>query len=263
MHTRLYNYINNLLLPCLLFSVTTGFFTSIIVTAFKLLAEFVIHLSTSAYTAVRAKPEWIPLLIVGAAVIGLAASLLLSVSHSCRGGGIPTSIAAIRGIVSFRWFATLLILPVSSLLTFMAGLPLGTEGPCVQIGTAVGDGVVKCFGRKKHHGWRRYIMTGGASAGFSVVTASPISAMIFAMEELHKHFSPMLLSVASLSVISAHVTARASRHRVSPDITVGPVAAYSFPFGAQLKDVFTHARIRTSHRPVTFCGWYACYCFLS
>ena len=208
MHTRLYNYINNLLLPCLIFSLATGALTAVIVTAFKLLAEWVIHLSTSAYVAVRENPEWLPLLIVGAAAIGALASLVLSLSHSCRGGGIPTSVAAIRGIVSFKWVSTILLLPVSALLTFLAGLPLGTEGPCVQIGTAVGDGVIKCFGKRKHNGWRRYIMTGGASAGFSVVTASPISAIIFAMEELHKHFSPMLLSVASMSVISAHLTAR-------------------------------------------------------
>ena len=209
MHSRLYNYIRNLLFPCLIFSAVTGFFTAIIVTLFKLLAEWVIHISTSAYAAVRENPEWLPLLIGGAAVIGLLASLVLSLSHSCRGGGIPTSIAAIRGIVSFKWLSAILLLPVSALLTYLAGLPLGTEGPCVQMGTAVGDGVIKCFGKKKHEGWRRYMMTGGASAGFSVVTASPISAIIFAMEELHKHFSPLLLSVASMSVISAHVTARA------------------------------------------------------
>ena len=207
MHTRLYHYIKNLLLPCLVFSVVAGFFTAIIVTAFKLLAEWVIHLSTTAYTAVRENPEWLPVLILGAAAIGLLASLLLSFSHSCRGGGIPTSIAAIRGIVSFKWVAAIFLLPISALLTYLAGLPLGTEGPCVQMGTAVGDGISRCLGREKHKGWRRYVMTGGASAGFSVVTASPISAIIFAMEELHKHFSPLLLGVASMSVISAHVTA--------------------------------------------------------
>ena len=174
MHSRLYNYIKNLLFPCLIFSAVTGFFTAIIVTLFKLLAELVIHVSTSAYAAVRENPEWLPLLVVGAAVIGLLASLVLSLSHSCRGGGIPTSIAAIRGIVSFKWLSAILLLPVSALLTYLAGLPLGTEGPCVQMGTAVGDAVIKCFGKKKHEGWRRYMMTGGASAGFSTPPASSV-----------------------------------------------------------------------------------------
>ena len=171
------------------------------------MAEWVIHLSTFVYDAARENPALLPLLIGGAAATGLVASLLLSLSHNCRGGGIPTSVAAIRGIVSFRWISSILLLPFSALLTFLAGLPLGTEGPCVQMGTAVGDGVATCFGKEKYNGWRRYIMTGGASAGFSIATASPISAIVFSMEELHKHFSPMLLSVASISIISAQITA--------------------------------------------------------
>lgn len=206
MHNRLCNHIKNLLLPCLLFSMAAGFISAILVTAFKLAAEWVIHLSGNLYGSVRENPVWIPILILGAAAIGLVASFIHSVSRSCRGGGIPTSVAAIRGIVNFNWVKTIILLPFSALLTFLCGLPLGTEGPCVQMGTAVGDGIMKCFGSEKHKGWRRYIMTGGASAGFSIATASPITAILFSMEELHKHFSPMLLTVASISVITAEVT---------------------------------------------------------
>jgi len=206
MHNRLYNHIKNLLLPCLAFSVITGFLSAIFITFFKMLVEKVIELSSTFYAFVRENPIWIPLLVLGATLIGVISSFILSHSRSCRGGGIPTSVTAIRGIVSFKWIASLIILPFSALLTFMCGIPLGTEGPCVQMGTAVGDGVVKCIGNKKQKGWRRYIMTGGASAGFSIATASPISAIIFSMEELHKHFSPLLLTVASLSVISAQST---------------------------------------------------------
>lgn len=183
-----------------------GFSSAIIIKAFILCAEAVIHLSVSIYDAVRTNPVWLPLLVLGAAAIGLAASYIHSLSRSCRGGGIPSSVAAIRGILSFRWWASIIFLPISALMSFLCGLPLGTEGPCVQLGTAVGDGVIKCFGSKKHKGWRRYIMTGGASAGFSIATSSPVTAIIFAMEELHKHFSPLLMLVASISVVSAQVT---------------------------------------------------------
>ena len=209
MHSKLYNHIRNLLLPCVLFSAITGFISALLITAFKMLAEWVIHLSVSLYETVRTNPIWIPLFIIGAALIGLTASFIMSISNSCKGGGIPTSVAAIRGILTFRWISGVILLPISALLTFLAGLPLGTEGPCVQMGTAVGDGVIKSLGKEKHKGWRRYIMTGGASAGFSIATSSPISAIIFAMEELHKRFSPMLLSVASISIISAQITAKA------------------------------------------------------
>ncbi len=209
MHTRFHNHFKSLLLPCLSFSIATGFLSAVIVTAFKSAVEGVIQLSTTLYETVRVNPVWFPALVLGAAVIGLSASFLLSMTPSCRGGGIPTSITAIRGMVRFKWFSSILLLPFSALLTFFSGLPLGTEGPCVQMGTAIGDGVVQCFGSEKHRGWRRYIMTGGASAGFSIATASPIAAILFSMEELHKHFSPMLLTVSSISIMTAQITVQA------------------------------------------------------
>lgn len=206
MHTRLCHHIKTLLLPCLGFSLAVGFLSAIFVTAFKLAAEAVIHLSTAIYGAVRAEPARFPLLVIGAVLVGIGAVIILSLSRSCRGGGIPTAVAAIRGMIGLKWIAGIFVLPFSALLTFFGGLPLGTEGPCVQMGTAIGDGVIRCFGAKKHKGWRRYIMTGGASAGFSIATSAPITAILFSMEELHKHFSPLLLTISSLSVVFAQVT---------------------------------------------------------
>ena len=206
MRTRLYHHVKHLLLPCLGFSAAAGFLSAVFVTAFKLAAEAVIHLSTALYGAVRANPAWFPLLAVGAVFVGIGAVVILSLSRSCRGGGIPTAVAAIRGMIGLKWVAGIFVLPFSALLTFLGGLPLGTEGPCVQMGTAIGDGVIKCFGGKTHKGWRRYIMTGGASAGFSIATSAPITAILFSMEELHKHFSPLLLTISSLSVVFAQVT---------------------------------------------------------
>ncbi len=205
------SYIKNLLLPCLAFSVFAGVMSSLIITLFKWAAEHVISLSLWLYSVARQSPLWLLLLVLGVAAVGFSASLILSLSHACRGGGIPTSIAAIRGIANFKWLASLLVLPVSALLTFLCGLPLGTEGPCVQMGTAIGDGAVKLLGGKRHAGWRRYIMTGGAAAGFSLATGAPLTAIIFSTEELHKRFSPLLFSVTALSVLVSGICARALR----------------------------------------------------
>ena len=205
------NYLYNdtkRILPFLGLSIVTGFLSAVIGTAFKLGAEGVIHLSATIYSAVRQNWLWIPVLVISAAALGLLASFVVSRAQSCKGGGIPASAAAVRGIVSFNWLSSVLVLPFSALLTFFCGLPLGTEGPCVQMGTAIGDGVVQCFGSKKYQGWRRYIMTSGASAGFSIATASPISAIIFSIEELHKKFSPLLLTGVSISVMTAQITAQ-------------------------------------------------------
>ena len=193
-------------LPYFGFSALTGCLSALLGTAFKLGAEGVIHLSGTLYAAARQAPLWLPVLIIGAALLGLAASFIVSRFHSCKGGGIPTSVAAVRGMFTFRWLPSIFVLPFSALLTFFSGVPLGTEGPCVQMGTAIGDGVIQCCGAEKHKPWRRYVMTGGASAGFSVATASPLAAIVFSVEELHRHFSPLLLAGVSVSVMTAQIT---------------------------------------------------------
>ena len=200
------NYIKNLLVPCLAFSVTTGIFSALFIALFKWAATRVISLSEHIYAMVRANPKYLPLIIIGFALVGLISSFILSYSHSCRGGGIPTSIAAIRGFTSFHWIKSALLLPISALLTFFSGIPLGNEGPSVQMGTAIGRGTVKLLGSEKERGWSRYIMTGGASAGFAAATGAPITALLFSTEEIHRHFSPLLFSVASISVIVSELT---------------------------------------------------------
>lgn len=202
------HYIKNLLLPCLLFSILTGACSSVIITAFKIAVGFVLNISENAYAIARENPISLPLLIAAAAILGLVSALILTYSKACRGGGIPTSIASIRGITGLKWVESVFILPISTLITFLSGVPLGTEGPCVQMGTAVGDGVVRMVGGKKNRGWRRYIMTGGAAAGFSLATASPITAILFSMEEIHKRFSPLLFSIVSISIAVSQLCSR-------------------------------------------------------
>lgn len=197
------NIKNNL--PYFGFSVITGILSAICITAFKLVAERVIHLCANLYEYVRQNPVWLPIFIIGVALLGLAAGFILSASRSSRGGGVPASIAAIRGIEDFKWKESLFVLPFSAFITFLSGIPLGTEGPCVQMGTAIGDGVVKCFGSKKHSGYRHYLMNGGASAGFCVATASPITAIFFSIEELQKRFSPLLVAGTSISILTAQI----------------------------------------------------------
>ena len=202
------HYIKNLLLPCLAFSIFTGVFSSVYITLFKIAVCYIVGISERFYATARANPVWLPILIGGAALLGLASALILSFSPDCRGGGIPTSIATIRGITGFKWIESLFILPLSTFITFFSGVPLGTEGPCVQMGTAVGDGVVRLIGREKNKGWRRYMMTGGAASGFALATGSPITAILFAMEEIHKRFSPLLFSIVSISVDVSQLTSR-------------------------------------------------------
>ena len=161
MKTNRLTYIKNILIPCLVFSVITGMLTGALIFLFKISASAVIELSESVYAFVRANPIYLPLLLVGAGAIALLSALILKLSPNCRGGGIPTSIALLRGLIPFHWIKSIFMLFISAMLTYLGGIPLGNEGPSVQMGTAVGRGTVHIFAKKQqsmgqiHHDRRR------------------------------------------------------------------------------------------------------------
>ncbi len=195
-------YIKNIIFPCLIFSILTGIFTGILIFLFKAASTHIFNISAYAYSYVRACPALLPCLVLGAAALGLLSASILKHSKNCRGGGIPTSVAILRGLIEFKWLNSIFHLFASALITFLGGVPLGNEGPSVQMGTAVGRGTVRVFARK-HKAWDRYIMTGGACGGFAVATGAPLTGIFFAFEEAHRRFSPMLFMTAAMTVVSA------------------------------------------------------------
>ncbi len=200
-------YIKNILFPCFVFSVITGIFTGILIFLFKAASSFLFEASEEIYGYVRANPRWLPLLIVGASLLGLLSALILKHAENCRGGGIPTSVALLRGLIEFRWLKSIFFLFATASMTFLGGIPLGNEGPSVQMGTAVGRGTVRVFA-KNNMAWDRYIMTGGACGGFAAATGAPLTGIFFAFEEAHRRFSPMLFMTAAMTVTSSTAVMR-------------------------------------------------------
>lgn len=199
------NYFMNLIFPALIFGSITGILTSVVITIYKFIAKYVIEWSTQGYLYVKENLYLLPIAII----VGFGISFLFAFTYkkipNVRGGGIPTSIGILRGIITFKWLRTLIGTFFLSLVTFLIGVPLGNEGPSVQMGTAIGRGSVFIF-TKKHKAWDRYSMTGGACAGFSVATGAPVSGIVFAIEEAHQRVSPMIIIVASVSVLFSRIT---------------------------------------------------------
>lgn len=221
-------FLQNILFPCLLFSTVTGIFTGVLMFSFNLLSTEVIHLSSELYAWVRLHPLFIPLFLGGIALLGLAAGLLLRMFPSARGGSLPVAVSILRGHVAFRWIPNIFYVYVSSMLTFLAGVPLGNEAPCVQMGAAVGKGTVRMFDRRgQHRAWDRYIMTGGACAGFAVATGAPISGIFFALEEAHRRFTPMVIMIATMSAVTGVLTSQLLCQIFGVELTIITVALHT------------------------------------
>lgn len=188
-------------IPFIALPALAGAFTGCVVFFFRLAASFVMKWAEDIFAYARTHHAFIPLLLLGVLSVAVLSVLLTNYSVMSRGGGIPTAIAALRGLLTFRWLRTLLCVFFSSLLTFFARLPLGNEGPSVQMGTSVGRGV-SLLGGKKYRAAERYVMTGGACAGFAAATGAPISGIFFALEDAHRRFTPTIILAAASGVLS-------------------------------------------------------------
>jgi H+/Cl- antiporter ClcA len=209
MSNRREKFFANLIIPAFIFGGITGILTAIVILLYKLLATFVIGLSESSYHVFRERLYFIPVVILALFGLAILFSIIYKKNPRFRGGGIPSSIASLRGIITFKWLRSLVGVFFLSLFSFLIGVPLGNEGPSVQMGTSIGRGSVYAFTRGKHRAWDRYSMTGGACAGFSVATGAPISGILFAIEEAHQRISPTIMIVASSSVLFANIASRA------------------------------------------------------
>lgn len=200
-------YIINLVIPALFFGFITGTLTAFFVTLYKALAHLIINYSHMGYQYLRGHLYILPLVLLAVFLVSLALSWIYRYFPNLKGGGIPTSVGILRGIITFKWLRSFFGVFVLSLVSFLIGVPLGNEGPSVQMGTSLGRATTKLFGNT-HGAWDRYSMTGGACAGFSVATGAPISGILFAIEEAHQRVSPMIVIVASSSVVFANISSR-------------------------------------------------------
>lgn len=208
MRNGIRNHIVNIIMPSVIFSAIVGVITGGVVFAFRVISEEIIMLSERIFTFANTHLWATPLVVAGAVLIAFAVSLCLVYSPHSKGGGIPTAVALMRGLITFHWLRNLIFVFASALFSYLCGIPLGNdEGPAVQMGTAVGSGTTHLFA-KKHQAWERYLMTGGATAGFAVATCAPISAVLFGMEEAHRRISPLLLMSSITSVIGGMGTLR-------------------------------------------------------
>lgn len=205
MRKKFKSYFINLIVPAFIFGSITGVLTSVAVLFYKTCAKLAVGVSEAGYHYLRDHLYLIPVIVFLLFILSVFFSRLYRAMPNLRGGGIPTSIGILRGIISFKWLKNLAGVFVLSLVSFLIGVPLGNEGPSVQMGTAIGRGIV-CPFSKKHKAWDRYSMTGGACAGFSVATGAPISGVLFAIEEAHQRISPMVIIVSATSVMFAQIT---------------------------------------------------------
>ncbi|HBD06048.1 MAG TPA: hypothetical protein DCY93_01390 [Firmicutes bacterium] len=203
-------YLLNTVLPIIINGLVIGILVGVVVWGYNFCAEHITEFTAEIYTKVYYKMYFLPLVLVGMGALAVIMALLLKFIPELVGSGIPYTEGVMRGELKYKKIKMFFGTIAYSLLTFFSGLPLGSEGPSVQLGGLVGDivnaGEEKIRWRAK--AWRRLSITSGASAGLAVAFNAPLTGLIFALEEGHKRFSPTILLSTASAVIFSILTSR-------------------------------------------------------
>lgn len=164
---------------------------------YRFVLEKLLGRSLAFYSYERHHLWFIPLSLLVLAGAGWVTGMLVKQYPITSGSGIPQVKGIVQSSLAMRstWRALLAKFAGGS-LSIGAGLSLGREGPSIQLGALVGQGISRLLGKLKTE--ENMLITCGASAGLAAAFNAPIAGAMFALEEIHMNFSPLVL-IAALS----------------------------------------------------------------
>jgi chloride channel protein, CIC family len=141
--------------------------------------------------------------VVGALIIGVMARYG---SERIRGHGIPEAIEAILISGSRVEPRVAFLKPLSAAISIGSGGPFGAEGPIIMTGGAFGSMIAQCM--RLTSAERKTLLVAGAAGGMSATFASPVAAVLLAVELLLFEWQPRSLIPVALSSATAAAVRR-------------------------------------------------------
>lgn len=179
----------------LVLALVIGALTGLTVVAFIMLTE---RLGMRLYPPGGA--QWRRLLfpVVGSLFIGY---LLYRYFPNARGSGVPQTKAALYARDGRILLRTVLGKFFCTSATLASGIPLGREGPSVQVGAGIGSVLGRLLGLRPEK--VKALIPVGAAAAIAAAFNTPLAAVLFALEEIVGDLhAPVLGSVVLASATS-------------------------------------------------------------
>lgn len=202
-------------------AILVGFFTGLIVVAFRLGIE-------NLFRLVMAKFYAVPLLFVFVTTLGglISGLLVYKLAPETSGSGIPyVKMSLLRSGCLIR-VRTIFIKFFAGVIGIGTGLSLGREGPSVQLGAGAGSFVGKLFHLSGNN--RDKLIASGAGAAIGATFNAPIAGTLFVLEELIHKFTPSMLfptlvaTVTSASIARYFLGANPAFNILLPSVSISP-----------------------------------------
>ena len=158
--------------------------------------------------------------VIGSVIVGLMARFG---SEKIRGHGIPEAIEAILYGESRLSPLVAILKPLSSAISIGSGGPFGAEGPIIMTGGAIGSLFAHCFHLSAAE--RKTLLVAGAAAGMTGIFATPVAAILLALEVLLFEWKPR----SFVPVVVAVLVALAWRPLLLGTGPLFPLAAVAMP----------------------------------
>lgn len=187
-------------------SLLVGLITGVFIVAYRILALKLSGIFNQLYSYASNNITMVPAVFILLMAIAFVVAEFVKREPMISGSGIPQLEGILSRKLSINRAKVLFYKFIGGILCLGAGLSVGREGPSVQMGGCIGEEVSK---RTKKPDYEEvYLTTCGASAGLSAAFNAPMSGVMFALEEAHKNFSPMILLSAMIASLTADCVAK-------------------------------------------------------
>ena len=186
----------------LLLSIIIGIFSGLTVVCFHISIEFFSWATVEGL----GNRSWWALVLWPAVGGGVAYFLAARYFPAARGSGVNSTKAALYISDGYVPFSSVVGKYVSSTVSIGTGNPMGPEDPALLMGSGIASFLGRTFRLTRDN--MRMIAPIGAAAGIGAAFNTPITAVLFVMEEVVASWNAGVLGSIVLSAVSAVVVSR-------------------------------------------------------
>ncbi|KRL94911.1 ClC family H(+)/Cl(-) exchange transporter [Limosilactobacillus equigenerosi] len=189
----------------LLRAVLIGIVVGLVISLFRLAIQGNLQLVTKLFTYFHHHPQWLVVYAFGSIVIGWLLGRMSQRHPDIKGSGIPQVEGQLMGEYDLAWWPVFWRKLVGGIIGIGSGLFLGREGPSIQLGATLGQGIGERWNLTPIE--RRVSIASGAAAGLAAAFNAPLASAMFIIEEVYHNFSPLVWLSVLVSAVSSNFMA--------------------------------------------------------
>lgn len=184
-------------------AIIIGMLTGLVVSTFRLIIQHFLQFVQISFKYFHTHPLGLIPWGICSVILALLLGWMAQRNPNIKGSGIPQVEGQLTNQFDEEWWPVLWRKFIGGIFAIGSGLFLGREGPSIQLGATIGQGVEEKAKASKIN--RQIGIASGAAAGLSAAFNAPIAATIFILEEVYHNFSPLIWLATFVSALCSNM----------------------------------------------------------